>query len=84
MLRWFRRLMPQEERFFDMYARHADTVVRGAEALRGMLNGGEAVQRHYPAVLVESRCNQDVTGWQRCEGGIPTAARHRSRATPGG
>lgn len=51
MFRWFRRLMPREERFFDMYARHADTVVRGAEALRGMLNGGEAVQRHYPAVL---------------------------------
>ena len=51
MFRWFRRLMPREERFFDMYARHADTIVRGAEELRGMLNGGEAVLRHYPHVL---------------------------------
>jgi uncharacterized protein len=51
MFRWFRRLMPREEQFFDMYARHADAIVRGAEELRGMLNGADAVQRHYPAVL---------------------------------
>lgn len=48
---WFRLLMPREERFFDMYARHADAIVRGAEELRGMLNGGDAVRAHYPAVL---------------------------------
>ena len=51
MFSWFRRLLPREERFFDMYARHADTVLRGAEELRRMLDGGEAVRRHYPAVL---------------------------------
>lgn len=51
MLDWFRRLLPREERFFDMFDRHADAVVRGAEALCGMLQGGEAVQRHFPAVL---------------------------------
>jgi predicted phosphate transport protein (TIGR00153 family) len=51
MLHWFRRLLPREERFFDLFARHADTVVRGAEQLCGMLEGGEAVQRHFPAVL---------------------------------
>jgi uncharacterized protein Yka (UPF0111/DUF47 family) len=51
MFRWFRRLMPREEQFFDMYARHADTIVRGAEELRHMLDGGDAVRRHYPAVL---------------------------------
>lgn len=51
MFSWFRRLLPREERFFDMYARHAGTVLRGAEELRRMLDGGEAVRRHYPAVL---------------------------------
>lgn len=51
MFRWFRRLMPREEHFFEMYARHADAIVRGAEELRGMLNGGDAVRRHYPGVL---------------------------------
>ena len=51
MLSLFRRLMPREERFFDLFARHADCVVRGAEALRGMLDGGAAVQQYFPAVL---------------------------------
>ncbi len=50
-MRWFRRLMPREERFFDMYARHADAVVRGAVELRAMLEGGDAVRRHFPGVL---------------------------------
>lgn len=52
MFRWFRRLMPREEQFFEMFARHADAIVRGAEELRGMLAGGEGVRRHYPAVLL--------------------------------
>ena len=51
ILRWFRYLMPREDGFFDMFARHADAIVRGAEELRLMLNGGEDVQRHYPGVL---------------------------------
>ena len=51
MFGWFRRLLPREERFFAMYARHADAVLRGAEELRRMLDGGEAVRRHYHGVL---------------------------------
>jgi uncharacterized protein len=41
MLRWFRAFLPKEERFFDLFARHADTVVKGAQALQDMLRGGE-------------------------------------------
>ena len=41
MLRWFRVFLPKEERFFDLFARHADTVVKGAHALQDMLRGGE-------------------------------------------
>jgi predicted phosphate transport protein (TIGR00153 family) len=41
MLRWFRALLPHEERFFDLFARHAQTVALGAQALQGMLRGGE-------------------------------------------
>jgi uncharacterized protein len=51
MFNLFRRLLPREERFFELYARHADTVLRGAEELRGLLDGGEAARRHYAAVL---------------------------------
>src|SRR5881227_2583239 len=41
MLRLFRYFLPREERFFDLFARHSRTVVQGAEALQGMLRGGE-------------------------------------------
>jgi predicted phosphate transport protein (TIGR00153 family) len=41
MLGWFRKLLPREERFFDLFARHSRTLVDGAEALEGMMRGGE-------------------------------------------
>lgn len=47
----FRRLLPREERFFEMFDRHAQCVASGAQELRAMLEGGEAVMRHYPGVL---------------------------------
>ena len=40
MLSWFQALMPKEERFFDLFERHAETLVAGAHALRELLNGG--------------------------------------------
>jgi len=41
MMRWFRAFLPKEERFFDLFDRHAQTVIQGAITLQGMLNGGE-------------------------------------------
>jgi predicted phosphate transport protein (TIGR00153 family) len=41
MLRWFRYFLPKEERFFDLFARHSQTVVQGALALQDMLRGGD-------------------------------------------
>jgi len=41
MLRWFRAFLPREERFFDLFARHSQTVVQGALALQEMLRGGD-------------------------------------------
>ena len=43
MFRWFQALMPHEQRFFDLFNRHATTLVQGAEALRQLLNGGAGV-----------------------------------------
>jgi uncharacterized protein len=51
MLQWFRALLPREERFFDLFAQHSRTVVAGAEALRSLLDGGDAVPTHYRAVM---------------------------------
>ena len=41
MMRWFRAFLPKEERFFDLFARHAAVVSQGAEALQGVLRGGD-------------------------------------------
>src|SRR4051794_3176268 len=40
-MRLFRYFLPREERFFDLFARHSQTVVQGAEALQGMPRGGD-------------------------------------------
>src|SRR5947207_10143518 len=39
MLRWFRAFLPREDRFFELFARHAQTVMQGALALQDMLRG---------------------------------------------
>jgi predicted phosphate transport protein (TIGR00153 family) len=61
MLRWFHALMPQDERFFDLFARHSDTVVAGAKALRAMLEGGDAVPVHYKAVMDREQDADNIT-----------------------
>lgn len=49
MFGWFQALMPREDRFFNLYNRHAETLVEGAKALRKLLNGGTGV----PAAAAE-------------------------------
>ena len=46
MLGWFQALMPREERFFALFAKHAAIVVAGAESLRGLLQGGDTVEAY--------------------------------------
>ena len=41
LIRWFRALLPREERFFELFAKHSQAVQQGALALQGMLQGGE-------------------------------------------
>jgi predicted phosphate transport protein (TIGR00153 family) len=43
MFRWFQALMPREDRFFELYNRHARELLQGAEALRELLKGGPGV-----------------------------------------
>src|SRR5665213_1147069 len=61
MLRWFHALMPKEERFFDLFARHSQAVLAGAEALRAMLEGGEALPRNFQVVMDREQDADDVT-----------------------
>jgi len=62
MLRWFRAFLPKEERFFDLFARHSDTVVKGALALQDMLRGGDDTLVHCQRV---SQFENDADGVTR-------------------
>ena len=61
MLRLVRALMPREERFFDMFGRHAAVIHAGAESLRSMLQGGPEMAAHYAAVLAREEEADDIT-----------------------
>lgn len=50
MLGWFRKLMPREDRFFDLFAQHSRTIVGAAEALNQLLSGKD----------IEGKCRQIV------------------------
>jgi uncharacterized protein len=58
MLGWFQAMMPREERFFELFVRHATTVVAGAEALRGLLQGGDGVD-YYCKQIFEREAEAD-------------------------
>jgi predicted phosphate transport protein (TIGR00153 family) len=61
MLRWFHALMPKEEMFFELFARHSRAVVAGATALRAMLEGGDAIARNYQIVMDREHDADDAT-----------------------
>jgi uncharacterized protein len=61
MLRWFQALLPREERFFDLFARHSEAVAAGAKALREMLEGGDAVPLNYKTVVDREHDADNVT-----------------------
>src|SRR4051812_6628603 len=61
MLGWFHALMPKEQRFFELFSQHSEAVVAGAEALRGMLEGGAAIQRNFDLVMAREHDADNVT-----------------------
>jgi uncharacterized protein Yka (UPF0111/DUF47 family) len=44
MMGWFRRLLPREDKFFDLFNAHSKVLVGGAEALERLLAGGAGVE----------------------------------------
>jgi predicted phosphate transport protein (TIGR00153 family) len=74
MLGWFQALMPKEDRFFDLFVRHATVVVAGAEALQSLLKGDKV--DHYCKIIFERENEADEITRQ-----VMTAVR-RSFITP--
>ncbi len=61
MLRWFHALMPKEESFFALFARHSQAVLAGAKALRAMMEGGEAIAANCQTVMDREHDADDAT-----------------------
>jgi len=61
MLRWFKALLPQEARFFELFAQHSETIVSGAEALQAVLRGGDEVATYCQQVYHHEQRADDIT-----------------------
>jgi predicted phosphate transport protein (TIGR00153 family) len=61
MLRFIRAIMPKEDRFFDMFERHAQILVAGADAMGRMLSGAEAIPDSCKAIETHENAADDVT-----------------------
>jgi uncharacterized protein Yka (UPF0111/DUF47 family) len=61
IFRLFQKLLPKEEKFFDLFAQHAKVISAGAVALRALLEGGEAVPIQYKIVMDREQDADNVT-----------------------
>nr|ALS91048.1 protein of unknown function DUF47 [uncultured bacterium] len=60
MLSWFRKLLPREDRFFDLFAQHSRTVVGAAESLNELLAGNDT-ERHCNRIVTLENEADDIT-----------------------
>jgi len=60
-MRWFQALLPREESFFDQFEAHARLLVKGAEALRELLNGGGAVTAACAEIVRQEEAADEIT-----------------------
>ena len=58
MLSWFQALLPREDNFFRLFDAHAVTLIKGAEALRKVLEGGDEVP-HWCQKIVDHEHEAD-------------------------
>jgi uncharacterized protein len=61
MLGWFKALMPKEGHFFELFDKHATVVVAGAEALRGLLRGGDGIEGYCKEIFQREAEADDIT-----------------------
>lgn len=61
MLHWFRRLLPREDKFFDLFERHSRTAVNAANEMRDMLAGEGAIEAHCSRIVELENEADDIT-----------------------
>lgn len=60
MLGWFQKLLPKENKFFDLFESHAATLIAGAVALDGLLAGKVPVREGCAEVLVQENHADEI------------------------
>jgi predicted phosphate transport protein (TIGR00153 family) len=61
MMQWFQALMPKEDRFFSLFSQHARTLQAGAESLRELLRGGDAVPAWSAKIMEQEEAADAIT-----------------------
>jgi uncharacterized protein len=61
MLGWFRALMPKEERFFELFTRHAQITVAAALALRALLDESKDVAQCCAEIAAREADADEIT-----------------------
>ena len=61
MMKWFQALMPREERFFDLFNRHAATIVLGATALSDLLESRASIEDCRARIATHENDADDIT-----------------------
>ena len=61
MLGWFQALMPKEARFFDLFEKHAQTLIAGSRHLRAVLDGGAGLSENCAHVSVAEEAADTIT-----------------------
>jgi uncharacterized protein len=57
MMGWFRRLLPREDRFFDLFEQHSRILVLGAQALQRLLAGDDIDKRCQEIMALEEQAD---------------------------
>jgi predicted phosphate transport protein (TIGR00153 family) len=61
MIKLFKKLMPREDKFFDLFARHSRTVDGAANAMRDLLSGQGNLEAHCQKIIDLENEADDIT-----------------------
>ncbi|WP_114954286.1 DUF47 family protein [Sphingosinicella terrae] len=61
MVNFIRAIMPKEDRFFDMFQRHAEILVEGADAMAAMFAGEQGIPESCRRIEEHENAADDVT-----------------------
>ncbi|MGD0763634.1 MAG: DUF47 domain-containing protein [Roseiarcus sp.] len=59
-MKWFQKILPREDKFFDLFESHAKILVDGADALHKLLQGGEDAARYCRLVIDKERDADEI------------------------